>query len=88
MSDGASLERVFKAYDVHGLVPDDLDPVLVRLIRDSASPRLPDGASVGDPIRAWNEPVELGARADVEPGSHAAHAPGSVPAHTSHVSDP
>ena len=30
MSDGSSLDRVFKAYDVRGLVPDDLSPTLVR----------------------------------------------------------
>lgn len=32
MRDGPSLDRVFKAYDVRGLVPDDLSPVLVRKI--------------------------------------------------------
>jgi phosphomannomutase len=32
MSDGSSLDRVFKAYDVRGLVPDDLSPALVREI--------------------------------------------------------
>ncbi len=30
MSDKQSLDRVFKAYDVRGLVPDDLSPTLVR----------------------------------------------------------
>jgi phosphomannomutase len=32
MSDGPSLDRVFKAYDVRGLVPDDLSPTIVRKI--------------------------------------------------------
>ncbi|MDP9331030.1 MAG: phosphomannomutase/phosphoglucomutase [Actinomycetota bacterium] len=32
MDDTSSLERVFKAYDVRGLVPDDLSPALVREI--------------------------------------------------------
>jgi phosphomannomutase len=32
MSDGPSLDRVFKAYDVRGLVPDELSPTLVRSI--------------------------------------------------------
>ena len=32
MSDEPSLGRVFKAYDVRGLVPDDLSPTLVRKI--------------------------------------------------------
>ena len=32
MVDGPSLDRVFKAYDVRGLVPDDLSPTLVHEI--------------------------------------------------------
>lgn len=32
MVDGPSLDRVFKAYDVRGLVPDDLSPTLVHMI--------------------------------------------------------
>lgn len=32
MMDGSALDRVFKAYDVRGLVPDDLSPALVREI--------------------------------------------------------
>lgn len=32
MSLGSALDRVFKAYDVRGLVPDDLSPALVRKI--------------------------------------------------------
>jgi phosphomannomutase len=32
VTDGTSLDRVFKAYDIRGLVPDDLSPAVVRRI--------------------------------------------------------